>query len=57
MLEAQRARGEEPPDAEQLIELLLGPIYFRALFDEAPLEHERVEVLVEQALALVARAA
>jgi AcrR family transcriptional regulator len=53
MLEAERARGHEAPDAERLLETLLGPLYFRALFDEAPLARERVEALVEQALAVV----
>ena len=51
MLEAERARGNEPPDAEQLLDTLLGPIYLRALFDDAPLPDERVEPLVDQALA------
>jgi AcrR family transcriptional regulator len=53
MLEEERARGQVPPDAERLLEMLLGPIYFRALFDEAPLPAERVGALVDQALALV----
>ena len=35
--------------------LLLGPIYFRALLDEAPLPGERVDALVEQALAPAAQ--
>ena len=34
MLETDRARGNAPPDADRLIELLLAPVYFRALFDE-----------------------
>ena len=50
MLEADRARGNEPPDAEQLLDTLLGPIYLRALFDDSPLPDERVEPLVDQAL-------
>jgi AcrR family transcriptional regulator len=53
MLEEERSRGTEPPDAERLLEMLLGPIYFRALFDEAPLPAGRVDALVESALALV----
>jgi AcrR family transcriptional regulator len=51
MLEAERARGNDPPDAERLIEALLGPAYFRALFDVEPLAPERVDALVDQALA------
>jgi AcrR family transcriptional regulator len=54
MLDEERARGHAPPDAERLLEMLLGPVYFRALFDEAPLPAEHVDALVEQALALVA---
>jgi AcrR family transcriptional regulator len=50
MLEADRARGNTPPDADRLIELLLAPVYFRALFDVAPLPADRVEPLVEHAL-------
>jgi AcrR family transcriptional regulator len=51
MLDADRARGNDPPDAEQLLDTLLGPIYLRALFDDSPLPDERVEPLVDQALA------
>jgi AcrR family transcriptional regulator len=50
MLDADRARGNEPPDAERLIESLLGPVYFRALFDDVPLAAERVDALVDHAL-------
>lgn len=55
MLETDRARGNTPPDADRLIELLLAPVYFRALFDEAPLPADRVAQLVEGALAGTAR--
>ena len=51
MLETDRARGNTPPQAGRLIELLLAPVYFRALFDEAPLPADRVAQLVEHALA------
>jgi AcrR family transcriptional regulator len=51
MLETDRARGNTPPDAGRLIELLLAPVYFRALFDVAPLPADRVAQLVEDALA------
>jgi len=50
MLETDRARGNTPPEAGRLIELLLAPVYFRALFDEAPLPAGRVAQLVEHAL-------
>jgi AcrR family transcriptional regulator len=52
MLDAERARGGTPPGAERLIEELLGPAYFRALFDDAPLPDERVDALVGQALGI-----
>jgi AcrR family transcriptional regulator len=51
MLEADRARGNTPPEAARLIELLLAPVYFSALFDVAPLPAVRVAQLVEHALA------
>ena len=50
MLACDRARGNEPPGAELLLDTLLGPIYLRALFDDAPLPAERVEPLVDGAL-------
>ena len=50
-IETDRARGNTPPDADRLIELLLAPVYFRALFDVAPLPADRVAPLVEHALA------
>lgn len=50
MLAQERARGNEPPDFERLIEVLLGPIYFRALFDAEPMDPERVSALVDNAL-------
>lgn len=51
MLETDRARGNAPPEAARLIELLLAPVYFLALFDVAPLPADRVAQLVEHALA------
>ena len=51
IIDADRARGNEPPDAETLLDTLLGPIYLRALFDDAPFPDERVEPLVDWALA------
>ena len=50
MLETDRARGNTPPPADRLIESLLAPAYFRALFDVTPLPAERVAALVEHAL-------
>lgn len=50
MLDADRARGNEPPDTEVLLETLLGPVYFRALFDDEALPAERAEALVDRVL-------
>ena len=50
MLETDRARGNTPPPADRLIERLLAPAYFSALFDVTPLPAERVAQLVEHAL-------
>ena len=33
MLDRARARGETPPTLDELIELVLAPLYFYALFD------------------------
>jgi hypothetical protein len=51
MLAAESARGNTPPDADRLADALLAPVYFRALFDVAPLPAERVDELVAQAIA------
>jgi hypothetical protein len=32
------ARGEKPPDVDGLIEMLVAPILYRILFDEAPVD-------------------
>jgi AcrR family transcriptional regulator len=52
MLDSDRARGNAPPDADSLIEALLGPAYYRALFDDAPLPDARVDALVDHALGI-----
>ncbi|MCF3963657.1 TetR/AcrR family transcriptional regulator [Streptomyces fuscigenes] len=36
MLERERERGGETPDAEHAADILLAPLYYRALFTEAP---------------------
>ncbi|WP_181783270.1 TetR/AcrR family transcriptional regulator C-terminal ligand-binding domain-containing protein, partial [Pseudonocardia pini] len=36
MLDRERGRGGEPPAVEQATDVLLGPIYFRAVFTERP---------------------
>ncbi|MER7411280.1 MULTISPECIES: TetR-like C-terminal domain-containing protein [Streptomyces] len=55
VLELQRAldreaeRGGSPPTAEMVLDLVLAPLYLRALWDYAPADD--VEVLVDRALA------
>lgn len=50
----ERAAERDPeaalPDLETLLERLLGPIYFRALFDAEPIDPDRLAALVEAAL-------
>ncbi|WP_236710958.1 TetR/AcrR family transcriptional regulator [Streptomyces sp. 150FB] len=36
MLERERERGGEPPEAEHTADILLAPLYFRAVFTETP---------------------
>jgi AcrR family transcriptional regulator len=36
MIEREQARGGTPPDVEQATDLLLGPLYYRAIFTSAP---------------------
>jgi AcrR family transcriptional regulator len=54
MLERDRERGEEPPALDPLLEGLLGPIYFRALLDAAPMAPARAEAVVDELLARTA---
>ncbi|WP_205698040.1 TetR/AcrR family transcriptional regulator [Conexibacter sp. SYSU D00693] len=50
MVERERERGGEAPDAEVLLETLLGPVYFRALFDEGPMDPQHLDALVDRVL-------
>jgi len=54
VLERDRERGQEPPELEALLEAILGPIYFRALFDLVPMAPERAAALVDEVLAAAA---
>jgi hypothetical protein len=36
ILDRERERGGEPPDAEYAADILLAPLYYRALFTEVP---------------------
>lgn len=50
ILDADCVRGHEPRGTERLLETLLAPLYFRALFVGAPLPGERVEAIIDHAL-------
>jgi hypothetical protein len=51
MLARARARGETPPTLDELIELVLAPLYFDALF-ALPGKPDRARRLVERLLTL-----
>jgi AcrR family transcriptional regulator len=51
MLARARARGESPPSLDELIELVLAPLYFDALFAQ-PSEPDRARRLVERLLSM-----
>jgi AcrR family transcriptional regulator len=51
MLARARARGESPPSLDELIELVLAPLYFDALFAQ-PSKPDRARRLVERLLSM-----
>jgi AcrR family transcriptional regulator len=50
MLGRERERGGNPPAVERTADLLLGPLYFRALFTETPGTPEWARTLVDNLL-------
>ncbi|MFF8729465.1 TetR/AcrR family transcriptional regulator [Streptomyces sp. NPDC015171] len=50
MLDRARERGEDAPDALEVLDHVLAPMYIRVLFGMGPLEAEYVEGLVERLL-------
>ncbi|GAA2214790.1 TetR/AcrR family transcriptional regulator [Nonomuraea monospora] len=48
MLDRARDRGEEPPDALEVLDHVLAPIYMRVLFDAGPLTPEYLDGLVDR---------
>jgi AcrR family transcriptional regulator len=54
MLDRAGARGEDPPAHDQLIDVVLAPLYFHTLFG-TPLDAEGAHVLVDRLLALTAQ--
>ncbi|MEV4164926.1 TetR/AcrR family transcriptional regulator [Nonomuraea dietziae] len=51
MLDRARDRGEDPPDALEVLDHLLAPIYMRVLFGAGPLTPEYLDGLVDRLLA------
>jgi AcrR family transcriptional regulator len=52
MFERARARGEQPPELQQLLEVVLAPLYFHALFFNRPAGPRHARMLVRRLLAL-----
>ncbi|MFI5635599.1 TetR/AcrR family transcriptional regulator C-terminal ligand-binding domain-containing protein [Streptomyces sp. NPDC051664] len=52
MLERERSRGGATPDLEQAADLLLGPLYYRAIFTGRPVETGCESMLVALLLSL-----
>jgi AcrR family transcriptional regulator len=50
MLDRARDRGEDPPDALELLDHLLAPIYMRVLFGAGPLTPDYLDGLVDRLL-------
>jgi AcrR family transcriptional regulator len=51
IIERERARGGAVPDVERAVDLLLGPLYFRAIFSERPASGDWARGLVGTLLA------
>jgi len=52
MLDRARVRGEEPPEALDILDHILAPMYIRTLFGTGPLTAAYVDRLVDRLLAL-----
>lgn len=50
MLDRAHARGEHPPDAFEVLDHILAPMYIRALFDMGPLTADYIDRLVDRLL-------
>jgi AcrR family transcriptional regulator len=51
MLERARARGEDPPDMLEVLDVVLAPMYVRVLFGVGPLTPHYIDGLVDRVLA------
>ncbi|WP_405147109.1 TetR/AcrR family transcriptional regulator [Sphaerisporangium sp. NBC_01403] len=52
MLDRARDRGENPPTLLELLEVILAPLYFHAMFFERPTNAHHARTLVDRLLAL-----
>ncbi|WP_021594411.1 TetR-like C-terminal domain-containing protein [Actinomadura welshii] len=50
ILDRARERGEDPPDASDVLDHILAPLYIRVLFDAGPLTPDHVDGLVGRLL-------
>ena len=54
MFDRARERGEEPPTMQELLEVVLAPLYFHALFFNRPAGAKHARALVDRLLNVVA---
>jgi tetracycline repressor-like protein len=52
MLDRAAARGETPPTLVELLEVVLAPLYFHALFFNRPADPDHARTLVDRLLTL-----
>lgn len=52
ILDRERSRGGDPPDVRTASDLVLGPLYYRAMFTTEPMDHEWARGLVGNLLRL-----
>ncbi|MEV6387055.1 TetR/AcrR family transcriptional regulator [Nocardia xishanensis] len=55
MLDRARTRGEDPPEALEVVDHILAPLYIRTLFGTGPVTPEYVDHLVDRLLTPVSR--
>lgn len=52
MLDRAAGRGEDPPTLLELMEVVIAPLYYHAIFFSRPVGHEHARTLVERLLSL-----
>lgn len=55
MLERAEARGESAPSVQELVDVILAPMYFRVLMRKRPPDEQQARLLVDRLLTLTAR--